>query len=124
MEIKSFRVAGLSTCYHTAETKEKFRQCANGSITEFVTKAIVEYANDLGFIKPSIVNYNIELGYHIPSGDKLAYVTDERFAQIQGLIDKSRRKDYTYLVAFEYLQWKRPGVSKSNLQRDAISNFC
>ncbi len=115
METKSFRVAGLSTCYHTPETKEIFRRCINGSVTEFVTSAIVSYAEELGFTYTELQS---DLG-HQPN-----YIGDKRFAHIQATIDRSRRKDYTYLVAFEYLQWKRPGVSGSNLQRDAISNFC
>ncbi len=103
METKSFRVAGLSSCWHTQETREIFERCANGSITEFVTVAIVNYAEEMG--------YNCEKDIVINVG---------RMAQIQSMIDKSRKKDYTYLVAFEYLRWKRPGVNTSNLYRDAI----
>ncbi len=126
MEIKSFRVVGLSSCYHTEETKEIFRRRANGSITDLVTAAIVKYAQELGFNKAELntIKYSINLGYHTLDGNSLAYITDDRMGEIDSLIDRSRGKDYTYLVAFEYLQWKRPGVSKSNLQRDAISNSC
>ncbi len=38
--------------------------------------------------------------------------------------DKSRKKDYTYLVAFEYLLNQHPGASKSFIQRQAVLNFC
>ncbi len=112
METKSFRVAGLSSCWHNEKTKEIFERCANGSVTRFVTSAIIDYAETLGFV------------YDNGSFNKPNYITDKRFAEIETMVDKSRQKNYTYLVAFEYLRWKRPGVSKSNLQRDAISNFC
>ncbi len=117
METKSFRVTGLPTCYHTPETKEIFKKHVNGdvTITQLITLAIVEYAKQLGFAYPKSSNLVMI---------KPEYINDERFAQIQYTIDKSKEKDYTYLVAFEYLRWKRPGVSKSNLQRDAIKNFC
>ena len=117
MEAKSFRVAGLSSCYHTQETMEIFERCMDNSITESVTSAMVKYAEKLGFggqISDDMVN-SVYLARYISSG---------RLVQIQGLVDRSRKKDYTYLVAFEFLQWIRPGVSKSLLQRDAISKSC
>ncbi len=111
METKSFRVAGLSSCWHNEKTKDIFRQCANGSITDFVTSAIVKYAKHLGF---TYTEMQATLSYQ-PN-----YITDGRMIEIQNAVDKSRKKDYTYLVAFEYLRWKRPGVNTSNLYRDAI----
>jgi hypothetical protein len=113
METKSFRVAGLPTCYHTEKTKEIFKRCVNGSVTEFVTSAIVEYAEELGF---TYYDWGLDT--------RPDYISEKRFQEICYKIDRMRKTDYTYLVAFEYLIWKRPGVSKSNLQRDAILNFC
>ncbi len=102
METKSFRVAGLSSCWHNQETREIFERCVNGSITEFVTVSIVNYAEKMGFIHAT------------------HFINSKRLGEIENMIDKSRKKDYTYLVAFEYLRWKRPGVNTSNLYRDAI----
>lgn len=111
MEVKSFRVAGLSSCPHTQKTREIFKQHVNGSITEFVTIAIVKYAESLGFTGDT------------SEFDKPHYIANGRYIEILSMIDKSRKANYTYLVAFEYLRSKRPGVSKSNIQRDAIYNF-
>ncbi len=114
MKTRSFRVAGLPSCYHTSETKKAFDKHLNGELTatQFITLAIVKYAQSFGF------TYNGD-DYHQPS-----YVSDERFAEIRDAIDKSRKKDYTYLVAFEYLLNQHPGASKSFIQRQAVLNFC
>ncbi len=114
METKFFRVAGMSSCLHTKETRDVFKQYVNGSITKFVAKAIVKYAERIGFV------------YWIPIEEvvlKPDYIPEKRFAEILSMIDKSRGKDYTYLVAFEWLLWKHPGASKSFLQREAVTNF-
>lgn len=112
MEVKSFRVAGMSSCPHTDKTREIFKQHVNGSITKFVTKAIVRYAEALGFTGDT------------GEFDKPRYITKERYLEILSMIDKSRRVDYIYLVAFEYLRSLRPGASKAYVMRDVIYNFC
>ncbi len=110
MKAQSFRVAWLPSCYHTPETVEIFERCVDGSITEFVTSALLEYAVKLGFC-----------GHDV---GQPSYIGNERFVKIQEIIAKSKKTDYTYLIAFEYLLHLRPGVSKSNIYRDAIKNFC
>lgn len=113
METKTFRVAGMSSCPHTEKTRDAFRQHVNGTvtITKFVTKVIIRYAKSLGFTG------------NISETDKPYYVTNKRYLEILAMIDKSRQVDYTYLIAFEYLRSKRPGVSKANITRDAIYDF-
>lgn len=115
METKFFRVAGLPSCLHTKETRAAFEQYVNGdSVTKFVTKTIVIDAERVKFV------------YWIPIEEmvlKPHYILEKRFAEILSMIDKSRGKDYTYLVAFEWLLWKHPGASKSFLQRQAVTNF-
>ncbi len=109
MESKFFRVDGLSSCLHTEQTREIFRQRhPTSTTTSLVTYAIEAEA--------------IELGFVLENGTKPNYISNERYEFIAGRIAKSRGKSYTYLMAFEYLRSIRPGVSKSNIQRDAIVN--
>ncbi len=111
METKFFRVDGLPSCQHTDETRKAFKHwfVNDKSITRFVSSAIIEYAINLGFVSEN--------------GAKPDYVSDSRYQFIEGKIAKSRGKDYTYLVAFEWLLWKHPGASKSFVQRQAVINF-
>jgi len=108
MESKFFRADGLSSCLHTDETKEIFRQY-HSTNTSLIVYAIMVEAINLGFVPEDEV--------------KPDYISNERYQFIASKIAKSRGKSYTYLMAFEWLRSKRPGVSKSNIIRDAIYSY-
>ncbi len=111
METTFFRIDGLPSCQHTDETRKAFKHwfVNDNSITKLVSSAIVEYAINLNFVSEN--------------GVKPDYVNDERYKFIESKIAKSRGKDYTYLVAFEWLLYIHPGASKAFVQRQAVINF-
>lgn len=108
-----FRIEGLPAVKHTEQTR-KILNALNGNKSKSIRKAIRLFADEEGF------NWNGE--------DRPVFLDDKRWQsylekQQKSQAKKSNRVDYTYLIAFWYLQDKFSDLPASTILRRAILNF-
>lgn len=109
-----FRAEGLPAVKHTAATKAKL-DALNGSmsISEYLRVSVLEFAKNEGF--------------NWIDSNKPDFISAAHWLDYEQRQAKSRKNgnqiDYTYLIAFRWLQHKFDDLSASVILRRAVLQF-